>query len=346
MSSRRRLVVEISAQARNWSLPVDGIDRIVDATPPGWETVVVDETIPMSHEAGNVISGAALAAAGEAEVYYGWGVSEEVYRAAPKLRWVHSAAAGVGRSLFPAMVASEVTFSNSAGVMGDAIAEHALAGVLFFLRGFDIAREQQQRGHWSKAPFTTPRANIRELCECRVVVIGTGGVGAAVAERFSALGATCVGVRRSPDRGPPPGFESVVGPEALDALLPTADVVVLAAPLTPSTRGILSASRIDCLGPGAIVVNVARGALLDERALARRLGASEIRGAVLDVFQEEPLPSESPLWALERALLTPHVSYVSPRLYWQRAIDLFLDNWARYLKGEPLRNVVDKEAGY
>lgn len=145
---------------------------------------------------------------------------------------------------------------------------------------------------------------------------------------------------------PPPAFDAVIGLEALEAELPTTDVLVLAAPLTPETRALLSAERMDCLPAGAVVVNVARGALLDEEALAQRLARGQIRGAVLDVFEEEPLPATSPLWALRNALVTPHVAYVSPRLFWRRALDLFLDNWARYTRGEPLRNVVDKHAGY
>ena len=346
MSEKRRLVVELAAQARNWSLPVAGLTRLEDAAHGDWETIVIDEPIPMSHDAGNVVSSHALAAASEAEVYFGWGISETLFRAAPKLRWVHSAAAGVGKSLFPEMMRSDVVFSNSAGVMSDAIAEHVLAGVLHFLRGFDIARRQQDAGHWSKEPFTTAQAMVREICECRVVIVGTGGVGSAVAKRFALLGATCIGVRRRPGRPMPAGFHEVVGLEEIDGVLPTADVVILAAPLTDATRCVLTERRINCLALGAIVVNVSRGALADEVALARRLEAGQIRGAVLDVFQEEPLPAESPLWAMDRVLLTPHVSYVSPRLYWGRAFDLFLDNWTRYLEGEPLRNVVDKEAGY
>lgn len=346
MSGKRRLVVELAAQARNWSLPVAGLERLEAAAREEWETIVIDEPIPMSHDAGSVVSAHALDAANEAEVYFGWGISETLFRAAPKLKWVHSAAAGVGKSLFPELQQSEVVFSNSAGVMSDAIAEHALAGVLHFLRGFDIAREQQLAAHWSKEPFTSAQAMVRELCECRVVIVGTGGVGTAVATRFALLGATCVGVRRRPGRPMPVGFHEVVGLEDVDGVLPTADVVVLAAPLTDATRGVLSERRMNCLRADAIVVNVSRGALLDEAALARQLEAGRLRGAVLDVFQVEPLPAESPLWHMNRVLLTPHVSYVSPRLYWGRAFDLFLENWTRYLEGEPLRNVVDKEAGY
>jgi phosphoglycerate dehydrogenase-like enzyme len=138
----------------------------------------------------------------------------------------------------------------------------------------------------------------------------------------------------------------VVGPDDLDAELPGADIVVLTAPLTPSTDTLLSGGRLDCLPPGAIVVNVARGALLDEAAVADRLRRGSLRGAVLDVFQKEPLPPDSPLWGLRQVLLTPHVAAVSPRRFWERELELFLDNWVRYRRGDPLRNLVDKDAGY
>ena len=122
--------------------------------------------------------------------------------------------------------------------------------------------------------------------------------------------------------------------------------MVLTAPLTEATRGLLTAERLDLLPPHAIVVNVSRGALLDETALAERLESGRLRGAVLDVFQREPLAPESALWQLRSALVTPHVSPVSPGRFWARELDLFLDNWRRYARGQPLRNVVDKHAGY
>jgi phosphoglycerate dehydrogenase-like enzyme len=148
------------------------------------------------------------------------------------------------------------------------------------------------------------------------------------------------------DLGPPPGFERVVGLDQLEAELPTHDVIVLAAPLTGDTSGLLTAERLDLLPPSAIVVNVARGALLDEQALADRLATGRLRGAALDVFKEEPVPATSPLWGLRQVLLSPHISPVSPGRFWPRQLDLFLDNWRRYSEGEPLRNIVDKRAGY
>lgn len=346
MTSPRRLVVDLLSTSRNWSIPFDGLERIRRATPDDWEVEFVEAAGPVQHEAGAASSPEAAVAAADAEIYFGFGITEQVFAAARRLRWVHSAAAGVGRSLFPALRESETIFTNSAGVMGPSVSEHVVGAVLHFLRGFDAAVELQQRAEWSKEPFTGSHSGVREVCETRVLVIGTGGVGAAIGLRFAALGAECVGVRRHPHLGRPPGFARVVGPGALDDELRSADVVVVSAPLTPETLGLLTAARIDCLRAGAIVVNVARGALVDEDALARALRAGRLRGAALDVFQEEPLPSASPLWKAPGMLITPHVAAISPRLFWPRALDLFLDNWERYRTGAPLRNVVDKDAGY
>jgi phosphoglycerate dehydrogenase-like enzyme len=148
------------------------------------------------------------------------------------------------------------------------------------------------------------------------------------------------------EQGQPPGFERVVSLAELDDELPNHDVVVLAAPLTSQTASLLTAERLDLLPRNAIVVNVARGAMLDETALAERLADGRLRAAALDVFREEPLAASSPLWQVREILLTPHVSPVSPGRFWPRQLDLFLDNWRRYSKGEPLRNIVDKHAGY
>ena len=141
-------------------------------------------------------------------------------------------------------------------------------------------------------------------------------------------------------------FRSVVGLEQLDAELPKHNVVVLAAPLTSETSNLLTAERLDLLPPETIVVNVARGAQVDEDALAERLASGRLRGAVLDVFRTEPLPSSSPFWQMRQVLVSPHISPVSPGRFWPRQLDLFLDNWRRYSTGEPLKNLVDKRAGY
>jgi phosphoglycerate dehydrogenase-like enzyme len=342
----RRLVVDLNATAPAWALPSWGEDAIRSAAPSDWDVHFVRDLTVSDGDGGLGATADVLSAAAGAEVYFGHGLPQQVFEAARQLRWVHTAAAGVGSLLFPAMRASAVRLTNSAGVMGDTIAEHVLGGVIYLLRAFDVAVENQERRFWNKVGFAARDTTIRELNECRALVIGTGGVGSAVGWRLSALGVRCVGVRRRPELGAPRGFEHVVGPDGLDAELPAADIVVLTTPLTPSTGTLLTAARLDCLPPGAIVVNVARGALLDESALIERLDRGTLRGAVLDVFREEPLPPTSPLWGFRQVLLTPHVAAISPRRFWERELELFLDNWLRDRRGDPLRNLVDKDAGY
>lgn len=340
------LVVDLIAQSRNWSLAPEGQQLIREGTPAGWDVRFVRAPTVSDGDGGAKPSEESVDAIRHAEVYFGFGMSRELFTHARALRWIHSAAAGVQSALFPELVESDIALTNSAGIHAVPIAETVLAGVLYLTRQLDIAGDQQRRATWDKAPFIGDDSRMREIGECRVLVIGTGGLGREIARRFTALGARCTGIRRRPELGTPDGFSRIAPLEQLHAELAEADVVVLSAPATPATSNLLGAMELDLLPPGAIVVNVARGSLLDEAALAERLQKGRLRGAVLDVFREEPLASDSPFWQLSQVVLTPHVSPVSPRRFWGRQLDLFMDNWHRYRVGNPLRNLVDKRAGY
>jgi phosphoglycerate dehydrogenase-like enzyme len=342
----RLLVVDLAARAKTSALDADGERRILGAAPPGWRVQIIRSETISDGDGSARPSDEVMDAIVDAEAYYGYGMPERLFERAKRLRWVHSASAGVGAVLYPAMIASDVQLSNAAGVYGVPVAEYIVAGILHFLRGLDIAGMYQQRAEWSKPEFTRADSPLREMSSVHALIVGVGGIGGATAERLSALGARCTGVRRRVQLGAPPGVERVVPLEQLEDELPDHDVVVLAAPLTTETQSILTAARLDLLPPEAIVVNVARGAMIDEGALAERLASGRLRGAVLDVFQREPLAPDSPLWHLRQALVTPHVSPVSPGRYWPRQLDLFVDNWGRYVRGEPLRNSVNKLAGY
>jgi phosphoglycerate dehydrogenase-like enzyme len=345
-SHERVLVVDLAARSKNWALTPAGEQTILDTTPNGWRVHVVRSLTSSDGDGPREPSAESLDAVRDAEVYFGFGVPRPLFLAGQKLRWVHSAAAGVGNTLYPEMMSSEVLLTNSAGVHAVPIAEYVVAGVLHFFRGLDIAVHQQCEGRWDKSFFVADDTPVREVGGARILIIGAGGIGSQVALRFTALGATCIGVRRHPERGAPNGFDRVVGSHQLDAEVSLADVLVLAAPLTQESKGFLSKEQLERMKKGSILVNVARGALIDEEALVEVLRSGHLRGAVLDVFREEPLASGSPLWQLRSALLTPHISPVSPGRFWPRALELFCDNWRRYDRGKPLRNLVDKHAGY
>ena len=225
----------------------------------------------------------------DAEIYFGFGINRELFLAAKQLKWVHSASAGVGGVLFDEMVSSEVMLTNSAGIYGPTIAEHVLGGVLHFLRSFDYALEAQRTATWKKGELTGGVSPMRELAGSSVLIVGAGGIGSEIARRMEALGAKCVGVRRRQELGTPAGFQRIAGPETLDEELGKADIVIVAVPATRETAAMLTRRRIALLRRGAIVVNVARGSLLDESALMEALRDGRIRGAFLDVTSAETI---------------------------------------------------------
>jgi len=342
----RLLVADVAARSKNWSLPPEGADRLRASVPDGWRLHIVKSPTSSDGDGPPRPSDEVLEAIRDAEVYFGFGIPRDLFVEAKKLRWVHSAAASVGTALHPEMKASDVILTNSAGIHAIPIAEYVVAGVLHFLRGFDVALDQQRRAKSDKSFFVAEDAPLREMDTVRALIVGTGGLGGETGKRLAALGARVTRVRRRVELGPPPGFDRVISLDEIDNALPEHDVVVLAAPFTPATAGLLTAARLDLLPSNAIVVNVARGTLLDEVALVDRLERGRLRGAVLDVFREEPLASTSPLWHLRQILLTPHISPVSPGRFWPRQLDLFLGNLTRYVSGQPLMNHVDKNAGY
>jgi D-2-hydroxyacid dehydrogenase (NADP+) len=345
---RRRMVVDLRERRPIWDMPGWVLAEIRAALPDDWEMVAIPEPADSRGDGGRVAP-AVLEAVRGAEVYLGYGVPPELFEAATappegRLRWVHSGSAGVGGALHPEMRASDVVLTNSAGIHAEPIADTVLAMLLHFARGLDWAAAQQRERRWSQDPFLAAGAPVRELSESTLGIVGLGGIGRAVARRGVALGMRVVATRRRSAEGLD-GVEVFAGDDALERILPISDFLVVAAPMTDDTRGMIGARELSRLPSHAVVVNVARGGIVDEEALVAALRDGRLRGAGLDVFAREPLPEDSPLWTMPNVLVTPHVSGVTHR-FWRRETELIVENVRRWLDGRPLLNIVDKQAGY
>ena len=341
---KRRIVVNLHERRTIWDMPAWALDEIRAAVPGDWECVVFERPADSGGD-GGAVSPEVLEAVRGTEVYLGYGLPRDLFLAArDTLRWAHSGSAGVGGSLYAETLASDVVLTNSAGVHAEPIADTALAMMLHFARGIDWAVRAQAERRWHKSPFEAADAPVRELAEGTVGLLGLGGIGRAVARRAAALGMRVVALRRSGGEGPP-GVDVLTGDGALDRLVSLSDYLVVTAPRTAETDGMIGARELALLPAGAVVINVSRGGIVDEAALADALRGGRLRGAGLDVFAREPLPTESPLWDLPNVLLLPHVSGTTHR-FWRRETDLIVANLRRYLAGERLLNTVDKHAGY
>lgn len=328
-----------------WSAPEQTVADLRDTLQPEWRVTEIREPVHAMGDGAAHAPGVLSEEIVDAEVYCGFGLPREAFRRAEELCWIHTAAAGVSGILYPELRESDVILTNAAGVYAPPMAEHALAGILHFTRGLDLAVAARGRGEWARDRIAGEGSPVRELAGRCVGVVGYGGAGRAVGRRARALGLRVWGLRRRPSGEPPGEVERMLGPEALPELAREADYLVLCLPETPETRGLVDGEVLSALGPDGVLVNLARGEVVEEGALVRALEARTLRGAVLDVFREEPLPPSSPFWALENVLITPHVSGVSSRV-WERQSELILENVRRYLDGQTLRNVVDKERGY
>ncbi len=262
---------------------------------------------------------------------------DKVLTAAPALRWQQSPSAGVNHILTPAFLQKDIILTNAAGVHAIPISEFVLAFMLYHAKNLRKLQTLQDEHTWVRGVF------LEELADATLLILGTGNIGQAIASRAKAFGVTVWGSRRHPE--PLPNFDKVVGADEWRSLLPTADYVVIATPLTIETKGLIDEAALRSMRQSAYLINIARGAIVDEVALLTALREGWIAGAGLDTVATEPLPQESPLWSLPNAFITPHCSALSPPLR-ERIAQLFIDNLKRYQTGQPLRNVVDKQAGY
>jgi phosphoglycerate dehydrogenase-like enzyme len=281
----------------------------------------------------------------ETNVLFTWSLPRRHFARARQLQWVHTPESGVEGLLYPELAKSPVLLTNSRGLAEDAIADHTMGLILSLSRRMAECRDAQRQRIWARDLLWSGDRIPFALAGRMLLLVGVGSSGAAIARRAKACGMRVVALRRRLDQGAPPEVDELHGLDALDTILPQAEVVVLALPATPLTRGLFGQARLARVKPGVLLVNIGRGALLDEEALCQALASGRVGGAALDVVGEEPLPRESPLWGHPRVVITPHVAGTDPG-HMDRATELFEQNLQRFLAGEPLLNLVDKSAGY
>ncbi len=280
----------------------------------------------------------------DAEIVIAWSVRPEQIKSAQKLNWIHSPAAAVHQLIFPELVNSDITLTNAREVHGPVVAEHVIALIFALAKKIPQSVRFQQTRTWAQQQVWDELPHPSEVAGATIGLVGLGSIGREVVKRASALSMRVIAVRDHPEKGSD-GAEQVLSQAQLDDLLRQSDYVVLAAPVTSATRTLINASRLARMKPGAFLINVGRGPLVDEAALAAALRLKRIAGAALDVFSKEPLPPDSQLWDLPNLLITPHTAALTEKL-WERHYALFSENLRRYLNGEPLLGIVDKQKGY
>jgi phosphoglycerate dehydrogenase-like enzyme len=264
-----------------------------------------------------------------------------VFSAAARLKWIHSLSAGVEKLMFPALIESPVPLTNARGVFKRSLAEFAVLGMLYFTKRVRRLVDNQRAAKWDN--FSTEFINNKVMG-----IVGYGEIGRECALLAKPLGVKIHATRRNPARSSnDPLLDRIFPAENMFEMLGEIDILLAAAPLTPETHHLISDAAFQAMKPSAIVMNVGRGPVVDEAALIRALQSKQIAAAALDVFEEEPLPADSPLWAMENVLISPHCTDRTIKPDWlDLSMQCFVENFWRFTKGEPLENVVDKKAGY
>lgn len=313
-----------------------------------WPSFTVERYLrPDAHGSGSRAERDALLANAEV-VLAGWPYPLDVHTRAPRLRWFHQRPAGASNLRRGDLWGSDITVTTSRGYSDSrAIAEYALAGILHFAKGFDQAHKDAQAHAFDPGSYRASGLHGKTAC-----VVGAGGIGLEVGRLCSALGMRVVGTRsRDPEAameqaGAAAGFAEIGGPQALPDYLPQTDFLIIACQWSPATTNLVAAPLLASLKPGVVLVNIARGEIVNETDLLAALDSGHVRGAVLDVYTGEfEGPPPQALWSHPRVLLTPHTSAMTDRPA-RRNIEIFIANLQRYLNDEPLENVIDWERGY
>ena len=289
----------------------------------------------------------------DADVVVSWSLRGDQLAGATRLRWIHSTAAAIHQLMIPEIINSEIMVTNARRVHGPVVGEHVLALMFALAKRLPTALRMQQKHNWGQEAMTREQPPIRELRDSILGLIGVGSIGGYVAAVASAMSMRVIAVRANPQKGvdwlspndPLRSQHRVFGPKDLHRVLGESDFIVISAPVTNATQKLIDVHALDSMKSDAYLINVARGALVDERALVQALRDRKIGGAALDVFEEEPLPVSSPLWDLDNVLITPHSAGIAHKL-WERQYQLFSQNLRRFVQGAPLIGLVNKKAGY
>jgi phosphoglycerate dehydrogenase-like enzyme len=306
---------------------------------PALARPLLEAKLPAGHEIAWVTSiEEAVAAVGDAEI--AWvdlpphGLTEQAVHAAPGLKWLFTAIAGLDSLDLPALAERGTIVTNGTGINAIAVAEYAVMGMLAAAKRYDHVVRAADRHDW---PTSAP--GRIELYETKALIVGMGAIGTLIAERLTAFGVTVTGVTRS-------GRAGTLAPEQWQARIGEFDWVILAAPSTGATKAMIGADELAAMKSSAWLINIARGDMVDQDALIAALTARRIAGAFLDTMHPEPLPADHPLWTAPNVLHSMHLSGRSQTKMFVRAAALFIDNLEAYLAGKPMKNVVDLEAGY
>jgi len=312
--------------------PAEAQLRLLEKSLAGVKTILGDSA--------EVLAGAGA----EAGVLFHWSGSlaqlRTVFGMCPNLRWVHSRSAGLDKTLFPELLESSVLLTNGSGVFSESLGEFVLGAILYFAKDFRRMIHNQKAGVWEAF-------DVLPVSGQTVGIVGYGDIGRAVAAKVRPLGMKVLAVKRhaSTLRAEDSIVEEVFGPERRIEMLSRCDYVVVTAPLTPETRGMIGAPEFAAMKPAAALINVGRGPVIDERALIAALSEGRIKGAALDVFDHEPLPQGHPFYKLENVLLSPHCADHTPD-WLDNAMEFFIAQYQRFRRGDALLNVVDKKLGY
>jgi phosphoglycerate dehydrogenase-like enzyme len=326
-----RVVIHMDWPVKAWCIPTEQVDALRRRFPD----------VEFVHAA---TKDAAAVALRDADVAFCPFLTADWVNAAPNLRWVHSSAAAVeGLLPLPLLHRRDIPVTNSRGIQAVAMAENVIGGLLVLVRKFNRMLEAQREHKWIQNDIVHDWPGL--LHGKRMTIVGLGTIGIEVARRAHAFGMKVTGIRRRVDQPRPEFVDDVRSPSQLASILPDTDVLVLSAPGVASTKGMIGRAQIAMLPRGALVANVARAQVIDEQAMIEALRSGALGGAVLDVFEKEPLDPASPLWDLPNVVITPHSSGLRAE-HWDEVVKMFAENLERFRRGAALVNLVDSAAGY